>query len=78
MRAFRVTAIADRWRSEAFASPSAAPAQLSPEMVDAVARRVVELMSDTVVREIAWDVVPDLAEHLIKRRLDEEKARTQQ
>ena len=63
---------------EAFASSSAAPAQLSPEMVDAVARRVVELMSDAVVREIAWDVVPDLAERLVNRRLDEEKARAQQ
>ncbi|MDT5156206.1 MAG: hypothetical protein QOH51_563 [Acidobacteriota bacterium] len=47
--------------------------QLSPEAIDAIARRVVELMSDHVVREIAWDVVPELAEALIKQRLDEEK-----
>jgi CheY-like chemotaxis protein len=45
--------------------------QLSPEMIDAIARRVVEMMSDKVVREIAWEVVPDLAELLIKRRLEE-------
>ncbi len=63
---------------EAFASASPMPSQLSPEMIDAVARRVVELMSDTVVREIAWEVVPDLAERLIQRRFDEEKARAQQ
>jgi len=37
-----------------------------------IARRVVELMSDKVVREIAWEVVPDLAERLIKQRLEEE------
>jgi hypothetical protein len=30
-------------------------------------------MSEKVVREIAWEVVPDLAELLIKRRLDEER-----
>jgi CheY-like chemotaxis protein len=45
--------------------------QLSPEMIDAIARRCVELMSDTVIREIAWEVVPDLAELLIKRQLEE-------
>lgn len=47
--------------------------QLSPEAIDKIARRVVELMSDKVVREIAWEVVPDLAELLIKQRLDEER-----
>ncbi|HYH87100.1 MAG TPA: response regulator [Pyrinomonadaceae bacterium] len=47
--------------------------QLSPEAIDKIARRVVELMSDKVVREIAWEVVPDLAELLIKRKLDEGK-----
>ncbi|HEX8558358.1 MAG TPA: response regulator [Pyrinomonadaceae bacterium] len=49
------------------------PGRLSPEDVDAVARRVVELMSDKVVREIAWEVVPELAELLVKQRLDEER-----
>jgi len=44
---------------------------LSPEMIDAIARRVVEMMSDKVVREIAWEVVPDLAELLIKQQLEE-------
>ena len=47
--------------------------QLSPEMVDVIARRVVELMSDKVIREIAWEVVPDLAELLIKKQLEETK-----
>jgi hypothetical protein len=46
--------------------------QLSPEMIDAIARRVVEMMSDKVVREIAWEVVPDLAELLIKEQLEKE------
>ena len=49
--------------------------QLSPEMIDAIARRAVELMSDKVIREIAWEVVPDLAELLIKRQLEEKQAK---
>ena len=51
------------------------PDQLSPEMIDAIARRVVEMMSDKVVREIAWEVVPDLAELMIKRQLEERQAK---
>lgn len=49
--------------------------QLSPAMIDAIARRAVELMSDKVIREIAWEVVPDLAELLIKRQLEEKSAK---
>jgi CheY-like chemotaxis protein len=50
-------------------------AQLSPETIDAIAHRVVELISDSVVREIAWEVVPDLAERIIRQRLEEERTR---
>ena len=53
---------------------SVSPGELSPEMIDAIARRVVEMMSDKVVREIAWDVVPDLAELLIKRQLEDKES----
>ena len=52
------------------------PEELSQEMIDAIARRVVEMMSDKVVREIAWEVVPDLAELLIKRKLEEKESQT--
>jgi len=45
---------------------------LSPETIDAIARRVVEHLSDKVVREIAWEVVPELAELLIKKKLQEQ------
>ncbi|MBA2732096.1 MAG: response regulator [Acidobacteria bacterium] len=47
--------------------------QLSPEVIDAIARRAVEQLSARVVEQIAWEVVPDLAELLIKRRLEQEK-----
>ena len=55
------------------ASSSIAVGELSPAMIDAIARRAVELMSDKVIREIAWEVVPDLAELLIKKQLEETK-----
>jgi len=48
--------------------------QLSPEVIDAIARRVVEQMSTKVVQEIAWEVVPQLAELMIKRQLEEKKS----
>jgi hypothetical protein len=46
-------------------------AQLSPETINAIARRVIEQMSDKVVREIAWEVVPELSELIIRKKLDE-------
>ena len=54
------------------ASTSFSPGQLTPEMIDVIARRVVEMMSDKVVREVAWEVVPDLAELLIKQQLEKQ------
>jgi hypothetical protein len=47
--------------------------ELSPETIDAIVRRVVDQMSEKVVREIAWEVVPELAELLIKKKLEEQK-----
>jgi CheY-like chemotaxis protein len=42
---------------------------LTDEQVDKIARRVIELMSDHVVRNIAWEVIPDLAEMVVKERI---------
>ena len=47
------------------------PAVLSDEDVDRIARRVVALIGDQTVREISWDVIPDLAEIVIKERIRE-------
>lgn len=44
---------------------------LSDADVDRVARRVVELLGDRLLREVAWEVVPDLAEVVIKERIRE-------
>lgn len=49
--------------------PSDLPSDLTDEQVDRIARRVVELISDQVVRNIAWEVIPDLAEMVVKERI---------
>jgi CheY-like chemotaxis protein len=47
-------------------------AALSPELIEAIVRRVTEKMSDKAIREIAWEVVPQMTD-LIVRRMAEEK-----
>ncbi len=51
-------------------APSEIPA-LTPADLDAIARLVVERLSERVLREIAWDVVPDLAEIIVRERIRE-------
>jgi CheY-like chemotaxis protein len=48
--------------------------QLSPQVIDAIARRAVEQLSEKLVQEIAWEVVPQLAELMIKRQLEEKNS----
>jgi CheY-like chemotaxis protein len=44
--------------------------EITDEAIERIARRVVELLSDRVVAEIVWQVVPDLAEKMIRRELE--------
>jgi len=44
---------------------------LSDADVERIAHRVAELISERVVREVSWEVVPDLAEVIIKDRIRE-------
>lgn len=44
---------------------------LSDDDVDRIARRVIDLLGDKPVRDVAWEVVPDLAEMVIRERLRE-------
>jgi CheY-like chemotaxis protein len=44
---------------------------LSDEDVDRIARRVVELVGERVVRKVAWEVVPEMAERFVRERLQE-------
>ncbi len=65
--------------SPAAAVPASEAANLSVpvEMVEKIAQRVVAQISEKAVREIAWEVIPDLAEALIKREIERLKAELQ-
>ena len=52
-------------------APPALGATLSEGDMDRIARRVVELMSDKVVREVAWEVIPEMAEMAVRERIRE-------
>jgi len=52
-------------------APQPAPPSLSAADLDAIVRAVVARLSDHVVREIAWDVVPDLADVIVRERIRE-------
>ncbi len=51
--------------------PAAPAAGLTDGDVERIARRVAELVGERVTREVAWEVVPDLAEVVIRERLRE-------
>lgn len=51
--------------------------RLSDDDVDRIARRVVELLGDKAVRDVAWEVVPDMAEVIIRDRLRELEAQVE-
>lgn len=51
------------------APAAAAAGELTDEQIDRIARRVVQLISEQVVRNIAWEVIPDLAETVVKERI---------
>ena len=46
--------------------------QISPELIEAIANRVVEKLSEKAVKEVAWEVVPQMTE-LIVTKMAEEK-----
>ena len=46
-------------------------ATLSPEALDRLADLVVRRMSERVVREIAWEVIPGVAESVVRERIKE-------
>jgi CheY-like chemotaxis protein len=76
-KADRLKGVIDEPGGVASAARSIGPVsldQLSPEVIDAIARRAVEQLSARVIQEIAWEVVPQLAELLIKRKLEENQS----
>jgi CheY-like chemotaxis protein len=72
-RVFDEPASTSEARAEMSATRSVSAGELSAEQIDAIARRAVEMLSAKVVQEIAWEVVPQLAELMIKRKLEEKE-----
>ena len=60
--------------TDSVADAGAAPVDLTDAQVDRIARRVVQLLSDKVIRDIAWEVIPDLAEIIVKDRIKQLEA----
>lgn len=56
------------------AAPDPHPLPLSEETIDLIVEKVVKRLSDQVVRDIAWEVVPALSEIMIRQYIDELKA----
>lgn len=54
----------------AAAPASSAPGELSDAAVEQIARKVIEL-SQPLIERIAWEVIPDMAEMLVRRRIAE-------
>lgn len=53
-------------------SPETASGTPDPDdEVERIARRVVEMLSDRVLREIAWEVIPEVAEMVVRERVRE-------
>ncbi len=47
--------------------------ELSDRVLDLIVEKVVRRMSQDVIREIAWEVVPELSEILIKQQIREDR-----
>lgn len=67
---FEPEATAPHIEAAAPAPVSGKAVEISDDAVERIARRVVELLSDRVVADIVWQVVPDLAEKMIRRELE--------
>jgi CheY-like chemotaxis protein len=53
------------------AVPAEARSDLDDEQVERIARRVVEMLSDRAIRDIAWEVIPETAEMIVRERIRE-------
>jgi len=57
--------------SEGGGNGSAGHVVVPPESIERAVREAVAGISEKIVREVAWEVVPDLAESIIRRRIRE-------
>ena len=56
-------------------APAAAAGDLSEAALDRLAELVVQKMTDRVVREIAWEILPGVAESIVRQRIKEMEER---
>lgn len=54
---------------------AAGSSDMSPEMIEAIAQKVAEKLSDRAIREIAWEVVPQMTELIIKKMAEEREGK---
>ena len=54
------------------AENNGSPTEPSAELINLIAQRVIERLSDKVIREVAQDAVPQIAEKLIREALEDE------
>jgi CheY-like chemotaxis protein len=52
-------------------TPGAVSDQISPELIEAIANKVMEKLSEKAVREVAWEVVPQMTELIVKKMAEE-------
>ena len=62
--------------SEVEITPSGEGFQLTEKDIDRIARRVVDLAADRL-DQIAWEVVPDMAEIVVRQRIRELEAESE-
>lgn len=51
--------------------------ELTEEQIDRIARRVVELLGKEALQEVAWEVLPDMAEVVVRERIRELEAQVE-
>jgi hypothetical protein len=51
------------------AKPSVA---ISEDILNAIVEKVLRRMSSDTIREVAWEVVPELSENIIRRTIEEQ------
>ena len=59
------------------AASAPAERELSDAEVDRIAHRVAAILGERVVRDVSWEVIPDLAELIIKDRIRELEAQVE-
>ena len=55
------------------AKPADLRADISEDQLNLIVNKVIQRMSAEIIREVAWEVVPELSESIIRRTIEEQK-----